>query len=286
MKALQSLPPAIVGLMLGARCLAAAPVDVHWTAGPTTVALGSQAQLKLTDGYDFAGAADTRKLMQSMGNSVSNREVGLVNPKARDKEWVLIFEYEAVGFVKDDEKDKIDKQALLDSIREGTEEGNKRRKEAGVPGLHVTGWFEEPHYDSRTHNLVWALAAKDDNGVPVVNYNMRVLGRDGYMSITLVDNPDKLATSKVEVESLMSGFSYQTGKTYAEFRPGDKIAEYGLAALVTGGAGVAAAKLGLFAWLFKFLAKGGKATVAALVAAAAGVRAFFARIFGRKREAS
>lgn len=76
------------------------------------------------------------------------------------------------------------KQALLDSMREGTEEGNKRRKELGVPALHVTGWFEEPHYEAASHNLVWALSAQDDNGEKVVNYNMRVLGREGYMSIT------------------------------------------------------------------------------------------------------
>jgi uncharacterized membrane-anchored protein len=280
------LPLAVVGLALATRVFGAEPAEIHWTSGPATVPLGSQAEMKLGEGYAFAGAADTQKLMQSMGNSVSNREVGLINPKAHDQDWILVFEYESAGYVKDDDKDKIDKQALLDSIREGTEESNKRRKELGVPGLHVTGWFEEPHYDTSTHNLVWALAAKDDNGVEVVNYNMRVLGRDGYMSITLVDSPAKLAASKVEVAALMSGFSYKAGKTYAEFRPGDKIAEYGLAALVTGGAGVAAAKLGLFAWLFKFLAKGGKAAIAAGVAAVAGLRAFFARLFGRKREAT
>jgi uncharacterized membrane-anchored protein len=146
------------------------------------------------------------------------------------------------------------------------------------------GWYEEPHYDQKTHNLVWALKAKDDNGEEVVNYNMRVLGRDGYMSITLVDDPAKLALSKPVAERTMQGFSYKSGKTYAEFRPGDKIAQYGLAALIAGGAGAAAVKLGLFAALWKFIAKGGKALVLLIVAAIAGLRRAIAAAFGRRGE--
>ena len=82
----------------------------------------------------------------------------------------------------------------------------------------------------------------------------------------------------------MEGFSYKSGKTYAEFRSGDKVAEYGLAALVAGGAGAAAVKLGLFAWLAKIFAKSGKAVVALLVGAAAGLKALFSRLTGRGAE--
>lgn len=269
--------------------LAAAAADdgpsVSWVPGPGTVSLGSQAEIALGSDHAFAGAADTQRLMESMGNSVSKREVGLITPRASESDWILVFEYHDVGYVKDDEKDKIDKNALFESIRDGTEAANERRKKMGVPGLHVTHWVEEPHYDASTHNLVWALAAKDDSGASVVNYNMRVLGREGYMSVTLVDDPAKLAASRVEAAQLMTGFQYKSGKTYAEFRPGDKVSEYGLVALVAAGAGAGAAKLGLFAKLAKLLAKGGKAVVAFVVLAAAGLRAAFARLFRRNAEA-
>lgn len=279
----------MIGQVLGAILVLAGgsppPEEaVKWMSGPMQVDLGSQARIRIGAEHSFAGAADTQRLMQSMGNTVSNDEVGMIVPKAKDQDWMLLFEYRDVGYVKDDEKDKIDKDALLKSISEGTEEANARRKEMGIPALHVTGWFEEPHYDQASHNLVWALRAKDEAGEEVVNYNMRVLGRQGYMSVTLVDSPQKLAASQAEAAQLMKGFDYAVGKSYAEFRPGDKVAEYGLVALVAGGAGAAAAKMGFFAWLAKVLAKSGKAIVLAVIGVGVAIRNWFARLFGRREE--
>jgi len=277
---------ALAGTFLAAGVAASADQpEIHWVRGPKTVELGAEASLGLTERYVFANASDTRKIMEVMGNTVTNTEVGLVAPKAKDEDWIVVFEYHPVGYVKDDDKDKIDKDAILSGIREGTEEANKIRKQKGVPGLHVTGWYEEPHYDPGTHNLVWALLAKDDRGVEVVNYNMRVLGRGGFMSVTLVDEPGKLAASKPEVDKVLASFAYKQGKSYAEFVPGDKMTEYGLVALVAGGAGAAAVKLGLFAWLLKALAKGGKAVVLLVVGLLAAVKRMLSGLMGRRSEA-
>ena len=270
----------LFSLVVASPALADMP-QINWIEGPKTVSLGEQAQVQMGQSYTFADAAGARELMEAMGNTVSNEEVGLIMPRAKDQDWFLLFEYEPVGFVKDDDKDEIDKDAILEGIRQGTEEANETRKRKGIPALHVTGWFEEPHYDAATHNLVWALTARNDDGQEVVNYNVRLLGRHGYMSVTLVDEPAKLARSKPEVEKVLAGFSYNTGRSYAEFVPGDKVAEYGLVALVAGGAGAAAVKLGLFAALFKMLAKGGKAVVLLVVAALAGLKKVLTAVFSR-----
>ena len=84
---------------------------------------------------------------------------------------------------------------------------------------------------------------------------------------------------------MLASFNYKQGKSYAEFVPGDKVAEYGLVALVAGGAGAAAAKLGLFAWLFKALAKGGKAVVVLVVGALAALKRMISSLMGRGSEA-
>ncbi len=270
----------LLSLAVASPAFAGMP-EVNWVQGPKTVDLGDQAQIQIGQPYTFADASDSRELMEAMGNTVSNDEVGLVMPRAKDQDWFMLFEYQPVGFVKDDDKDAIDKDAILDGIRKGTEEANEVRKRKGIPALHVQGWFEEPHYDPATHNLVWALTAKNDDGSEVVNYNVRLLGRHGYMSVTLVDEPTKLAVSRPEIAKVLSGFSYKTGRSYAEFVPGDKVAEYGLVALVAGGAGAAAVKLGLFQLLFKVLAKGGKAMVLLVVAALAAVKKMFASMLGR-----
>jgi uncharacterized membrane-anchored protein len=196
----------------------------------------------------------------------------------------MVFEYHDVGYVKDDDKDKIDADALLKNITEGTEQANKVRKERGIPGLHVVGWEEKPNYDPVTHNFQWALLARNDDGSEVVNYNLRLLGRGGYMSVTLVEDPKKLAFSKPKMKAVLAGFAYNQGSRYAEWRSGDKIAEYGLAALVAGGAGVAAAKLGLFALLAKFLAKAGKAIVLLIVGIGAAIKRAWEKLTGRSSE--
>ena len=73
---------ALLGTLLAAGV--AAPADqpqINWVRGPKTVDLGGQAALGLTERYVFANANDTRKLMEVMGNTVSNTEVGLVAPE-------------------------------------------------------------------------------------------------------------------------------------------------------------------------------------------------------------
>jgi uncharacterized membrane-anchored protein len=271
---------ALLSLAVASPAVAGMP-DVSWVKGPATVDLGDQAQIQIGSYYTFANAADSKKLMEAMGNTVSNDEVGLVMPRAKDQDWFMLFEYQDAGYVKDTDKDEIDKDAILEGIRKGTEEANEVRKSKGIPALHVTGWFEEPHYDPASHNLVWALKAKNETGEEVVNYNMRVLGRHGYMSVTLVDEPAKIAVSRPEIAKVLAGFAYKPGRTYAEFVPGDKVAEYGLVALVAGGAGAAGVKLGVLQFLVKLLAKGGKAIVVLVVAALAAVKRMFASLFGR-----
>jgi uncharacterized membrane-anchored protein len=73
----------------------------------------------------------------------------------------------------------------------------------------------------------------------------------------------------------MGGFQFSTGNRYAEWVKGDKVAAYGLTALVAGGVGAAAAKSGLLGKLWK-------AIVLGAVAVAAALKRFLASIFGSK----
>ncbi len=247
-----------------------APPKVAWTSGPAKVDVGgSIAEVQLPASLAFAGAEDSRRLLEAMGNPTDGSEMGLIVPKAEGQDWFIIFEWRPVGYVKDDEKDKIDADALLASIKEGTEQSNAERKKRGMPALHVVGWSEAPRFDDRTKNLTWAILGRNEQGHESVNYNVRVLGREGVMSITLVDEPQNLAKAKPAVDEVIAAFTYKQGKRYAEWVPGDKVAEYGLTALVAAGAGAAAAKLGFFGVLAKIFAKAGKAVVAGLAALAA-----------------
>jgi uncharacterized membrane-anchored protein len=95
------------------------------------------------------------------------------------------------------------------------------------------------------------------------------------MEIVLVCEPDNLQTTLPEFRSVMAKHSFQTGETYAEYKSGDKVAKYGLAALVVGGAAVGAAKLGLFAWLAVALKKFWKFIIVGVVAVGAAIKKLF-----------
>lgn len=242
--------------------------------GPTTAKLLGVAQIEVPAGCVFFDGETTRALMKSSGEPVSGKEAGLIQPT--NFQWSVIFEYDSSGHVMDDDKDKLDADKLLAAFKAGTAEQNKERARMGSPALEIVGWEQPPHYDEVSHNLTWAIRATSE-GRQILNYNTRLLGRLGVMEVVLVCDPDKFKETLASFNSLLAGYSFQTGQTYAEYRKGDKLAKYGLAALVLGGAAVGAAKLGLLAWLLPFLKKGW----VLIVAAFAGIANFFRKLFGK-----
>ncbi len=245
---------------------------IAWKSGPCAADIGKElARIEIGKDYLFANAEDAKKLMEYFGNPPTDKEVGLVMPASDNATWFMLFEHFDVGYVKDDEKDKIDADAILENIKAGTEEANKTRAKMGQPTIKVLGWQEKPHYDPVSHNLVWATLAEGGSG-RTVNYTVKLLGRDGYTSAIFVGDPESLTAAKPEVEALISRFSYKKGRSYAEFVKGDKVAQYGLTALIAGGVGAAAVKMGLFGWLGSFVAKMWKVVVAGVIAAGAGLK--------------
>jgi uncharacterized membrane-anchored protein len=246
--------------------------SIQWQEGPTTGRLGNLAEINVPAGMAFTGADGAKKWMEVSQNLYNEDDLGIVVPTAKDQSWWTIFEFNKVGHVKDDEKDKLDAAALLKTIRENNAEGNKERQKRGWDTFEVVGWEREPFYDSRTNNLTWAIRIRGKDGESV-NYSVRILGREGYMSVDLVLGPEELAGSIPQFETLLAGYGYTQGNRYAEYRKGDKLASYGLAALVAGGAGAVAMKTGLLAKFWKLI-------VVAVLGLFAAVKRFFKTILG------
>ena len=243
---------------------------VAWQIGPVTGQLGDLAEVNVPEGYVFANGDDTRMLMEAMENPISGRELGFVAPD--DLAWYLVFEYDETGHISDADNAELDADALLKSLQEANEAGNVERKKRGWTLFQINGWEQPPRYNPTTQNLEWAIKGESE-GESVINWNTRLLGREGVMEVTLVAGPDILKTVQPESETLINGFAYKEGNRYAEYTKGDKVAEYGLAALIAGGATAVAAKTGLLKYLWKILVVAGVAVIA-----------FFKRIFSRKKE--
>jgi uncharacterized membrane-anchored protein len=249
---------------------------IPWQPGPKAIDLGHGAKLDLPESHAFLAQPDAGKLMEKMGNLYNDDLLGLVVSKNEADEYIVTLRYEESGYIKDDEE--LDGKELLASIQEGEDEYNEERKKLGFSAIHAAGWDEEPHYDKLKHELVWGPRIEAADGGSI-NYNTRILGRNGYISLNLVTDKQHLAEYKPAGALLLSKTTFEPGKRYADFNSStDKVAEYGLTGLVLGGAGLGlakAAKLGV-------LAKFGQVLIGLLIAGkkfiVVGAIAFFAVI--------
>ena len=251
----------------------ASPPQLAWKPGPLTTPVGDAlAEIDVPEGYVFLDQADTAKLLELMQNPVSGSELATLASASENESWLLFFEWDPIGWVDDSDKDDLDADALLASLQEGTRAANEERKSRGWSTVEIVGWQEKPHYDEKTRNLTWAIEGSSDGHV-VLNRMVKLLGRRGVMTVTAVTSPEEIATAAAATDALLGGYRFRPGSTYAEYVPGkDKLASYGLTALVAGGIGAAAVKSGLLGKFWKVL-----------VVAAAGGTAWLRRLFtGRK----
>jgi uncharacterized membrane-anchored protein len=248
--------------------------------GPSEVKLADQAAMKLPEGFVYVPPAEGRRVMTAMGNRVGAGFLGLVFPgDDPDANWFVVMSYVDSGYIRDDDAKDWNADELLQNLKAGTEEANRDRKARGIPEMEVLGWVEAPRYDAATHRLVWSAATKDkaEPGASPrgVNYNTYALGRQGYISLNLVTDYAQIEKEKPIAQRLLGALEFNAGRRYADFDSStDRVAEYGLAALI---GGIAAKKLGLFATLGVLLAKFWKLAAVAGVALVAGLGKVLAR---------
>ena len=247
-----------------------------WQFGPGQGAIGDKATINIPKGYAFLGAEDTKKFMEMNQNIAGDNEYVLA---PQSLTWFAIFHFNPVGYVKDNEK--LDADTLLDTAKQGSIAANEERRKRGWRTMTIQGWRFPPQYDQKTKLLEWAFIARDDsNGQDTINYNTRLLGRKGVMEVILVTDPANLNTSVAALKTALTGYEYTPGEKYADYRQGDRVAEFGLAALVAGGAAAVAAKKGLFAVIAGFFAAAWKF----IIAAVAGIGVWLKSLFRKKSQ--
>lgn len=258
-------PSAAQAALAAARDAARAAIE----RGPVTIKLRDQAQLELPQGFGFIPQKEATALLSAMGNGPGPDLLGLIVPLGEAR-WFVVANYDPSGYVKDDDARHWDADKLLQNLKDGTEAGNAARQKVGVPPLQVTRWIEPPAYSADSHRLIWSAEAERKDGVaedPTVNYNTYVLGREGFISLNLITSASGIDADKAAAHALLSAVSFNDGKRYGDFNSStDKVAAYGLAALV---AGLAAKKIGLLALLAATLVKFAKVIAVAVAAAIA-----------------
>jgi uncharacterized membrane-anchored protein len=240
------------------------------------------ATLKVPDGVEFLNGPDAQTVLVKLwGNPPMSAPLGLLMPintgPLSPEAWAVIITYEEEGYVKDKDAEKIDYADLLKQMQKDTREGNKEREKQGYASVELIGWAAPPHYDKAVHKLYWAKQLKFSGGdEDTLNYNIRILGRRGVLNLNAVAAMSQLPEIERNAPKILAAIDFNPGNRYADFSEaaGDKVASYGIAALVAGGV---AAKLGLFKGLWVLLLGAKKFVIIGVVALVALARKFFGK---------
>lgn len=267
-----------------AQTEAAAPAgpDLKYQTGTITLP-NKVATLHLGEKYRYLDPNETNKLLMAWGNESDTSTQGTIIPVDVDPwsetGWAVILTYVDDGHIDDSDAAEIDYDDMLKDMKEGTEDHNKERKQAGFEAVHLIGWAEKPHYDASAKKLYWAKELNFEGSEGnTLNYDVRVLGREGVLSMNAVAGMDRLEQIRSEMRPLIEVAEFNEGYRYGEFNAKtDRVAEYGLAALIATGVG---AKLGLFAKLGVLLMAFKKFIVIGLIA----IGALLKKLFGKKDE--
>ena len=246
---------------------------------------GGLAKLTVPPEFKFLGPDDTETVLVKLwGNPPSEvKPLGLLLPAnltpLDTNCWVVSIEYSEDGYVKDGDASKINYDDLLKKMQKGIAENNAARQEHGYPAITLVGWAAPPHYDAATHKLYWAKQLHfGDEPMDTLNYSIRMLGRKGVLELNAVAGIGQLPEIDAQTPQILGMVDFQEGNRYADFDPKvDKVAKYGIATLVAGGALAAAAKLGLLKGLWVFIIAAKKFIIIGFVALVAFLKKLFRR---------
>lgn len=228
--------------------------------GEIEVANGA-ATLEVPEGFYFLDSEDAAKVLIEIWENppeTAQGVLGMLFPQEYTpfdaESWGVTIEYEKDGYVSDEDAADIDYDDMLKDMQADTRDASEARVQQGYVPIELVGWAEPPYYEADTHKLYWAKELRfGDNPVNTLNYNIRVLGRQGVLVMNFIASMDQLPQINSEREDVLAMANFNEGSRYADFNPDiDEVAAYGLGALV---AGKVAAKAGLFAMALLVLKK-------------------------------
>ena len=262
--------------------------SIPWQDAGSIGKISSVAEVTVPEGCRFTGRSGVPAFLEATQNlpDPSLAAVLLCRPSDSTSAWFVMFKYDPMGLVREDEKDSLDADKIIAAIGAATDQANVEREERGWSKMFVTGWISPPFYDQTTHNLTWSLEGVSSDGESSANRSVRLLGRGGVVSAELVAEADRLAAIVPQFDQVIGTTRFVSGQSYSEWREGDKVAALGLVALVAGGAGVAAGKLGVFGKLWKLVLAAVIAAKKLVVAAVIGLVALLRGLFRKKKTAT
>ena len=257
-------------------------IQAHFKYQTGSLKLNSDlAVLNLPEGFTFLNKKEGEFVLEKLWGNPHSDIIGLMFPNGVSAtsdtfSYAVEITYTEDGFVSDEDAKEIDYDDLLEQMKSDADLENKDRLKNGYPSIELIGWATSPYYDDVHKKLHWAKELKfDGSDIHTLNYNVRVLGRKGYLNLNVIGDIDQLETVNKDISKILNSVHFSKGYTYKEFNPDiDEVAAYGIGGLI---AGKILAKAGLFALLLKFWK-----IIAVGAVGAFGV--FKKKLFGHKNE--
>jgi uncharacterized membrane-anchored protein len=212
---------------------------MHPRSGEIQIANGI-VRLSIGRNFKYLDATDaTTMLTKVYGNppEAVDGNLGMIVPTREGENWFAVLSYSADGHVSDSDAGTVNYDDLLKQMKDEVEDSSKKRRDSGFAGLKLLGWAQRPYYDSAAKKIYWAKEIQfDDAPSPTLNYDVRVLGRTGYLNLKIVDSMDQLSNINSEMPEILSIANFTTANTYSDYVAStDHTAAYGIAGLVAGG---------------------------------------------------
>jgi uncharacterized membrane-anchored protein len=209
---------------------------MHWVAGTQKLAQ-SHGTFTVPRGGTMVSGAEAVRADNLINGTDDTSTEGFVELKHRS----LYLSYTDEGFVTADDWKDVNADELLKNIRDSTDEANEQRTKSGVSALHIDGWVQKPVFDEARKSVRWVTRAHDDHG-SLVNAVALQLGRHGYERFTLVSDGSDPKGDAAQLAAAVQAYRFDKGFRFSDYVPGDKVAGYGIAALVGTAAGATIAK--------------------------------------------
>ncbi|HEV7330711.1 MAG TPA: DUF2167 domain-containing protein [Flavisolibacter sp.] len=253
---------------------------LHYKTGTVTLENG-MATINIAPGFKFLDAKDARYVLEEVwGNLKGQTALGMILPadsKVAIADYAFIVEYDAIGYVKDEDADEINYEDLLQEMKDETIKSNEERRKAGVSEMNLIGWAAKPFYNKERKLLYWAKEFKvDDSDENTLNYDIRVLGRKGVLILQAVSGITQLDSVNKNIDNILGMVSFNNGHRYQDFDSNvDDVAAWTIGGLV---AGKMLAKAGILALILK--------NIKLVILAFAGIGGAAWRFFtGKKKKA-
>ncbi len=221
------------------------------------IALGDDlATLNVPEGFKFLDSEQSQRVLTDLWGNPPSETLGMLFPEnisviGEDFTYAIEITYSEEGYIDDEDADDIDYDELLEDMQESSTEENKQRKDLGYPAIEIVGWASRPYYDHDAKKLHWAKELKfEGEEGNTLNYNIRILGRKGYLNLNAISDMNKLSLVQQNIDKVITSAEFSEGNRYSDFNPDlDEVAAYGIGGLI---AGKILAKVGFFAGILKF----------------------------------